>query len=341
MPSIEQVPEMQEIMEKMAVTGGAGFIGSNLSEHLASRGFSVVVIDNLSTGMKQNLSGWSEEAGDRFQFLNIDINETDQLRQAFIGVSYVFHLAAIPSVARSIENPAATQLSNINGTLSVLTAARDARVKRVIAASSSSIYGDDPNLPKREDRIGRCLSPYALSKLVTEEYCRLFYQLYGLETVSLRYFNVFGPRQNPNSEYAAVIPRFSTRLLARKPPIVYGDGEQTRDFTFITNVIDANWKAAMHPDVAGEVFNIGCGYRTSLNQLIEIMNRILGSALEPKYESARKGDVRHSMADISKANRMMEYIPSISLEIGIRRVLDWYRNRSETQLDQPPQVAKS
>ncbi len=187
-------------MEKMAVTGGAGFIGSNLAEDLLGRGFSVVVVDNLSTGREQNLSGWTEKAGNRFQFLQADINDTGQLRQAFSGVSYVFHLAAIPSVARSIENPAATQRSNINGTLSVLTAARDAGVKRVIAASSSSIYGDDPNLPKREDRMGRCLSPYALSKLVTEEYCRLFYQLYGLETVSLRYFNVFGPRQDPNSQ---------------------------------------------------------------------------------------------------------------------------------------------
>jgi UDP-glucose 4-epimerase len=211
-------------MEKMAVTGGAGFIGSNLAEHLINHGFSVVVIDNLSTGRRQNLSGWTEKAGDRFQFLNADINDTDQLREVFRGVSYVFHLAAIPSVGRSIADPAATQSANINGTLSVLTAARDAGVRRVIAASSSSIYGDDAGLPKREDRIGRSLSPYALSKFVTEEYCRLFHHLYGLETVALRYFNVFGPRQDPKSEYAAVIPRFCTRLLTGIPPIVYGDG---------------------------------------------------------------------------------------------------------------------
>jgi UDP-glucose 4-epimerase len=220
-------------------------------------------------------------------------------------------------------------LSNINGTLSVLTAARDAGVKRVIAASSSSIYGDDPNLPKREDRIGRCLSPYALSKFVTEEYCRLFYRLYGVETVSLRYFNVFGPRQNPHSEYAAVIPRFSTRMLTGKPPIVYGDGEQTRDFTFIANVIDANWKAATHPDVAGEAFNIGCGTQTSLNQLIEKLNKILGNRLEPKYEPARKGDVRHSVADIGKAAKMLGYSPAVSLEAGLQHVLDWYRNQPD------------
>lgn len=316
-------------MEKMAVTGGAGFIGSNLAEHLLNLGHFVVVIDNLSTGRAQNLSGWAEKAGSRFQFFQTDINETDQLRRAFSGVSYVFHLAAIPSVARSIENPAATQLSNINGTLSVLTAARDAGVKRVIAASSSSIYGDDPNLPKREDRMGRCLSPYALSKVVTEEYCRLFYQLYGLETVALRYFNVFGPRQDPNSHYAAVIPRFSTLLLDGKQPIVYGDGEQSRDFTFVANVIDANLKAATCANAAGEAFNIGCGTQTTLNQLIEKLNQILGSQLKAKYEPARKGDVRHSVADISKAGKVLGYFPATSLETGLRHVLDWYRTRPE------------
>ena len=312
-------------MGKMAVTGGAGFIGSNLAEHLLNMGHSVVVIDNLSTGRKQNLVGWPEKASSRFEFLQMDINETDRLRDVFNGVAYVFHLAAIPSVARSIENPAATQFSNVNGTLSVLTAARDAGVKRVVAASSSSIYGDDPNLPKREDRRGRCLSPYALSKFVTEEYCRLFYQLYGLETVALRYFNVFGPRQDPNSHYAAVIPRFSTLLLAGKQPVVFGDGEQSRDFTFVANVIDANWKSATSPNVAGEAFNIGCGAQTSLNQLIEKLNGILGSQVKPTYEAARKGDVRHSVADVSKAGKMLGYTPAVSLEDGLRKVLDWYR----------------
>jgi nucleoside-diphosphate-sugar epimerase len=315
-------------MEKMVVTGGAGFIGSNLAEHLLNLGFFVTVVDDLSTGRKQNLSGWSEQAPDRFQFLQMDINETERLRSLFAGVSYVFHLAAIPSVARSIDNPAATQFANMNGTLSILTAARDAGVKRVIAASSSSIYGDEPNLPKREDRIGRCLSPYALSKFVTEEYCRLFFQLYGLETVALRYFNVFGPRQNPNSEYAAVIPKFSTRMLSGMQPLVFGDGEQTRDFTFISNVIDANWKAATAQGVAGQAFNIGCGARTSLNQLIQKMNEILGSQLRPKYEPTRKGDVRDSLADISKAQKMLGYTPATSLETGLRRVVEWYRNNS-------------
>jgi UDP-glucose 4-epimerase len=314
------------MMEKMAVTGGAGFIGSNLAEHLAGQGHAVVVVDNLSTGRKQNFSGWAENAGKRFQFLLADINDTNQLRKAFRGVLYVFHLAAIPSVARSIADPAATQSANINGTLSVLTAARDAGVKRVVAASSSSIYGDDPNLPKREDRLGKPLSPYALSKYVTEAYCRLFYQLYGLETVALRYFNVFGPRQDPKSEYAAVIPRFCTRMLAGTPPIVYGDGEQSRDFTFVTNVINANWQAATSADAAGEAFNIGCGSQISLNQLIEKLVLILGSPVKPVYEPARKGDVRHSVADISKSARMLGYVPAVSLEDGLRRVLDWYRD---------------
>jgi UDP-glucose 4-epimerase len=316
-------------MEKMVVTGGAGFIGSNLAEHLLNMGFSVIVVDNLSTGRKQNLSGWSAEAQGRFQFLLMDVNETEQLRRAFAGVAYVFHLAAIPSVARSIDDPTATQFSNINGTLSVLTAARDAGVKRVVAASSSSIYGDEPSLPKREDRAGRCLSPYALSKFVTEEYCRLFYLLYGLEAVALRYFNVFGPRQDPDSEYAAVIPKFSTRMIEGKQPTVYGDGEQTRDFTFISNVVDANWKAATSPDVAGQAFNIGCGTRTSLNQLIQKLNEILGRQIEPKYEAARKGDVRDSLADISKAKKMLGYSPATSLEAGLRRVVEWYRHHSE------------
>jgi len=312
-------------MEKMVVTGGAGFIGSNLAEHLLSMGFSVTVIDNLSTGREQNLSGWSEKAGKLFQFLRADINDTDQLQQAFTGVSYVFHLAAIPSVARSIEDPALTQLANINGTLSVLTAAREAGVKRVIAASSSSIYGDEPNLPKKEERVGRCLSPYALSKFVTEEYCRLFWELYRFEAVALRYFNVFGPRQDPNSHYAAVIPRFSTRMLEGLPPIVYGDGEQTRDFTFVSNVVDANWKAATSPNVAGQAFNIGCGLRTSLNQLIGILNKILGTQIKPIYESARQGDVRDSLADIGKARTMVGYFPVVSLEAGLERVVNWHR----------------
>jgi nucleoside-diphosphate-sugar epimerase len=326
---VHGISPKDQTMEKMAVTGGAGFIGSNLSEYLLDRGFAVIVIDNLSTGRKQNLAGWSEKAGDKFQFLLADINDNERMRRAFEGVSYVFHQAALPSVARSIEDPAATQFNNINGTLSVLIAARDAGVKRVVAASSSSVYGDHPNLPKKEEVIGRVLSPYALSKFVLEEYLRLFHKIWGLETVALRYFNVFGPRQNPKSEYAAVIPRFSTSLLSGKAPVIYGDGEQSRDFTFITNVLDANWRAATTPGVAGEVFNVGCGAQISLNKLIEKLNGILGSQIKPTYETARKGDVRYSVADISKAARMLGYSPAVTLETGLSRVLDWYGNHIE------------
>jgi len=316
-------------MAKMAVTGGAGFIGSNLSEFLLHQGHSLVLIDDFSTGKERNLAGWSERARDRLQILRMDINETERLKSAFQGVQYVFHQAAIPSVPRSIADPQATNRVNIGGTLSVLVAARDAQVKRVVAASSSSVYGDDPNLPKTESRTGRVLSPYALTKAVCEEYCRLFNQLYGLETVCLRYFNVFGPRQDPKSEYAAVVPRFTTRLLAGLPPIIFGDGEQTRDFTFVRNVVDANWIAATHPKAAGETFNIGCGSRTSLNQLAYELSGILGTTCKPLYEPARPGDVKHSLADVGKARRLLDYTPSVSLRDGLVKVMEWYRVHAE------------
>ncbi len=317
-------------MDRMAVTGGAGFIGSNLAEHLFLQGYSVTIIDNFSTGKPQNLA-WAPAPDGRVQVLKCDINETDKLRNAFQGIRYVFHQAAIPSVPRSIADPAATHFANISGTLSVLIAARDAGVERVVVASSSSIYGDDAHLPKVETRVGRPLSPYALSKTVCEEYCRLFNSLYGLETVGLRYFNVFGPRQDPKSEYAAVIPRFATRLLGGNRPTVYGDGEQTRDFTFVSNVVDANWKAATHPNAVGEVFNIGCGTQTSLNQLIEQLNTILGTRIQPSYEPARAGDVRHSVADVCKARTVIDYSPAVSLEEGLCRVVEWYRHEANAK----------
>jgi nucleoside-diphosphate-sugar epimerase len=316
-------------MAKMAVTGGAGFIGSNLAEHLVKQGHEVAVVDDFSNGKEQNLVGWADQPSGRVGVFRFDINETERLRRVFEGVQYVFHQAAIPSVPRSISNPQATNKANISGTLSVLVAARDAGVKRVVVASSSSIYGDDPGLPKIETRVGRSLSPYALSKAVCEEYCRLFHQLYGLETACLRYFNVFGPRQDPKSEYAAVVPRFATRLLAGVPPIIYGDGEQTRDFTYISNVIDANWVAATHPRAAGEAFNIGCGTRTSLNQLVRAMSEILKTSREPQYEPGRAGDVRHSLADTSKAKTLLDYQPAVTLREGLIKVIDWYRVHSE------------
>jgi UDP-glucose 4-epimerase len=316
-------------MEKMAVTGGAGFIGSNLAEFLVGRGCDVVLVDNFSNGKEANLSSWVDAAGGRVQVVRSDINDTARLREVFRGVRWVFHQAAIPSVPRSIADPQASNQANIDGTLSVLVAARDVKAQRVVVASSSSIYGDDPGLPKVETRLGRPLSPYALTKIVCEEYCRLFHTVFGLETACLRYFNVFGPRQDPKSEYAAVVPRFATRLLAGKRPTIYGDGEQSRDFTFVANVLEANWLAASHPAAAGEVFNNGCGQQTSLNELVRTMNRILGTKLEPSYEPGRKGDVRHSVADISKARNMLGYSPAVSLEAGLGRVLEWYREHRE------------
>jgi UDP-glucose 4-epimerase len=318
-------------MTKMAVTGGAGFIGSNLSEFLVGKGFEVVIVDNFSTGTEWNIASWAKQANSPLEVLRLDINDTDRLRAAFKGVDFVFHQAAIPSVPRSIQDPQASNHANISGTLSVLVAARDAKVKRVVMASSSSIYGDDPNLPKIEERKGRPLSPYALNKAVDEEYCYLFYQLYDLETVCLRYFNVFGPRQDPKSEYSAVIPRFATRLLAGTAPTIYGDGEQTRDFTYVSNVVDANWMAATHPKAVGEAFNIGCGTRTSLNMLVGEMCAILNIQCSPLYEPGRQGDVRHSVASVEKARNIMGYSPKVSLSEGLKRVLDWYRNHPVVQ----------
>lgn len=317
-------------MEKMAVTGGAGFIGSNLVEFLLAKDYGVVVVDNFSTGRQANLDGLSSNAAGQLEVLHADVNETPKMCEAFQNCRYVFHLAANPSVQSSVIDPQSTHHSNINGTLSVLLAARDAGVKRVVVASSCAVYGDDPRLPKAESDKLKPLSPYALSKWVGEEYCRLFHILYGLETVCLRYFNVFGPRQDPKSEYAAVIPKFVTRLLCGMPPIVYGDGEQTRDFIYVANILAANWKAATHPGVAGEVFNVGWGSQTSLNQLIQVLNQILGTDFEPNYQPGRSGEVRHSVADVNRMRELLHYSPEITLEEGLRRVLDWYRTKLES-----------
>jgi UDP-glucose 4-epimerase len=316
-------------MERMAVTGGAGFIGSNLVEFLLAKGYPVVAVDDFSTGRQANLDGLSGNAAHHLELLRADVNETSKMREAFRNCRYVFHLAANPSVQSSVTDPQSTHHSNINGTLSVLLAARDAGVKRVVVASSCAVYGDDPRLPKAESDKLKPLSPYALSKWVSEEYCRLFHRLYGLETVCLRYFNVFGPRQDPKSEYAAVIPKFVTRLLCGMPPIVYGDGEQTRDFIYVANILAANWKAATHPGVAGEVFNVGCGTQTSLNQLVQVLNQILGTHYQPNYEPGRSGEVRHSVADVKKIQELLDYSPETSLEEGLRRVLHWYRSHPE------------
>src|SRR2546427_5167889 len=313
-------------MDKMAVTGGAGFIGSNLAEHLLSQGHEVLLIDNFSTGRESNLKLWAERAGDRVKLLRADVNETEKLRHAFRGVLYVFHQAAIPSVPRSIEDPKGTESSNINGSLSVLLAARDAGVRRVVLASSSSVYGDDHNLPKVEERVGRPLSPYALSKSVGEQYCRLFYELYGLETVCLRYFNVFGPRQDPKSEYAAVIPRFILWGLSRRPLEIHGDGTQSRDFTYIDNVVEANILSAKAPAVPGEVFNVGRGRRVSLLEIVAKLEAIVGRRLERRHTPSRAGDVPHALADVAKAKRLLGYVPLVDFDEGVRRTVEHFRS---------------
>lgn len=304
--------------KRVVVTGGAGFIGSNLAMELADA-FDVTVIDNLATGHIENLSHIMDE----ITFIKGSITDPDLLKEAFVDVDTIFHQAAIPSVQRSVDNPSATNEANVDGTLNVLLAARDCGARKVIFASSSSVYGDTPTLPKAEDMNPNPKSPYAVSKLAGEYYCRVFSEVYGLKTVCLRYFNVFGPRQDPRSEYAAVIPRFITRILDGMPPVIYGDGGQTRDFTFVGDVVKANM-LAMGGDVQG-VFNVACGRRISLNELAERIMEIAGRRVEPVYDSPRAGDVRDSLADISRARVAMGYVPDYELESGLRETMRWFR----------------
>ncbi len=310
-------------MAVYAVTGGAGFIGSNIVHRLVELGHEARVVDNLATGRLENLDG---RFGDVVMYQG-SILDMELLKKAFAGADYVLHQGAIPSVPRSVEDPAASNAANVDGTLNVLLAARDAAVKRVVYASSSSVYGDTPVLPKREDMVPNPQSPYAVSKLAGEHYCRAFTCVYGLETVSLRYFNVFGPRQNPNSQYAAVIPIFIRRLLAGQPPTVYGDGEQSRDFTFVDDVVAANLQASEAPGAAGAVVNLGCGQRHTLNKLIELLQDLTGQDVAPEYAPARAGDVKHSHADISHARNLIGYDPKVSFEEGVSRTLEWYESR--------------
>lgn len=304
------------------VTGGAGFIGSHLAEFLADRGHRVRVLDNLLTGRFENMTSFL----DRVEFINGDIRDIATCRRAVAGVDYILHQAALPSVPRSIENPALAHDINVNGTLNVLVAARDAGVKNVVLASSSSVYGDDPELPKREGREGKPLSPYALTKLLNEKYAKMFFELYGLRTVALRYFNVFGPRQDPASQYAAVIPLFITCVLGGKAPVIYGDGEQSRDFTYVANVVEANVMAAECDAGAGQVFNVACGESLTVNGLLAAVNRVLGTDISPRYEDPRPGDVRHSLADIARAREVLGYAPRVTFEEGLRRTAAWYRS---------------
>jgi len=307
-------------MASYLVTGGAGFIGSHLAEELLRRGHRVRVADNLMTGKRANLA--SIKAA---EFLEGDLADLPFAAQAVAGMDYVLHQAAIPSVPRSVEDPVTSNRANITATMNTLWAAKGAGVRRLVYAASSSAYGNTPTLPKREDMPTNPLSPYALQKFVGEQYCRLFTNLYGFETVSIRYFNVFGPRQDPGSPYSGVISQFATALLAGRQPTIYGDGEQTRDFTYVANVVDGVLRACEASKANGEVINVATAGRISLNDLVRVMNRIIGSSVQPIYREPRAGDVRDSQADISKAKALLDYTPTVSLEEGLKLTLEWFR----------------
>jgi nucleoside-diphosphate-sugar epimerase len=301
------------------VTGGAGFIGSNIVEELVRRGERVRVLDNFSTGRRENVAPFLKD----IELIKGDLCHLDTVRQAMEGVDHILHQGAIPSVPRSIDNPLDTDEANIRGTLNLLVAARDAGVKRVVCASSSAVYGDTPTLPKSEEMKPVPLSPYAVSKLAGEYYCQVFYQVYGLDTVALRYFNVFGPRQDPTSQYAAVVPKFVTAMLRGERPVIYGDGEQSRDFSYVANVVQGNLLAATAPGVGGQVFNIACNQRYNLLELVATINRILGTDITPIHTAPRVGDIKHSLADIVRAKEMLGYQVEVGFEEGLRRLIVW------------------
>ncbi len=308
------------------VTGGAGFIGTNITEYLLKHNAKkVMVLDNLSNGFKSNIERFLEYQN--FEFIEGDITDLDTCNKVCTKVDYVIHQAALGSVPRSIDNPMATHHANITGTLNIFLASKDSKVKRVVYASSSSVYGDDQNLPKKEGLIGNPLSPYAVSKLTCEKYGYAFYENFGLETVGLRYFNVFGPRQSPDLTYAAVIPLFAKAVLNQQAPKINGDGEQSRDFTFIENVVQANIKSlfSSHPKLPGSVLNVGNEKRTTINQLFISIKSLLGSEMIPIYGPERPGDVRNSLSDISKAKELIGYKPEFTFHEGMELTMDWYK----------------
>ena len=307
-------------MAHYLVTGGAGFIGSHLAEELVRRGERVRVVDSLITGRRDNLAHLPQ-----VEFVEGDLAEPEVARRAVAGVDFVLHQAAIPSVPRSVQDPVASNRANIDASLNVLVAARDARVKRVVYAGSSSAYGDTPTLPKTETMPTAPLSPYALQKLVAEQYCRMFTALYGLETVTIRYFNVFGPRQDPSSPYSGVISLFISALCEGRRPTIHGDGEQTRDFTYVANVVDGVLRACHAPAASGEVVNVATGGRISLNTLFRVVRDLVQADVEPVYGAPRAGDVRDSQADISKARRILGYEPVVSFEDGLEKTVAWFR----------------
>ena len=308
-------------MSSYLVTGGAGFIGSHLTEELIRRGEQVRVVDSLITGHRKNLEHLSG-----IDFIEGDLAELPVARRAVAGVDYVLHQAAIPSVPRSVEDPITSNRANIDSTLNVLVAARDAGVKRIVYAGSSSAYGNTPTLPKQEDMPPHPLSPYALQKLVGEQYMRLFTTLYGLETVTIRYFNVFGPRQDPSSPYSGVISVFAKALLENRAPTIHGDGEQTRDFTYVANVVDGVLRAVQAPDASGQVVNVATGSSISLKRLFASMRELIGSSVDVAYGPPRNGDVKDSLADITRARTLLGYEPLVSFEAGLKKTIYWYRS---------------
>ncbi|MFY9583427.1 MAG: SDR family oxidoreductase [Candidatus Acidiferrales bacterium] len=303
------------------VTGGAGFIGSNTVEELVRRGHSVMVLDDLSTGKEENLSS----VAGRIELLRGSIADLETVRAACRGVDYVLHLAARTSVPRSVKEPLETNSVNVDGTLNVLVAARDARVRRVVFAASSSAYGETTILPKVETMTPSPISPYGVSKFVGEVYAQVFGRVYGLQNVSLRYFNVFGPRQDPDSPYSGVLSRFITALQNGAQPVVFGDGEQSRDFTYVENVVEANLLACEAPKASGLVFNIGVGGRFTLNRTLQLLEKFAGKPAQPRYDPPRDGDILHSQADISLARKLLDYNPRVGFEEGLRRTWEWYR----------------
>ena len=308
-------------MAVYVVTGGGGFIGSHIVEELLRRNEIVRVIDNFSTGKWENVEPFEGGA----EIIEADIAEGKNLPRFLEGVDYVIHQAAIPSVPKSILDPVKSHHANVNGTLQLLNASREANVKRVVYASSSAVYGDSPTLPKHEGMMPNPLSPYGAQKLFAEIYCQVFSRAYGLETVSLRYFNVFGPRQDSTSQYSGVLALFIAAVLQNKRPTIYGDGLQSRDFTYVQNVVEANLQACTVPVVAGQVFNVACGDRITVNSMLQQINKITGKDIAPIYADPRPGDIKHSQADITRAKEHLEYQPKISFEEGLRNTIEWYR----------------
>ncbi|MDD5680579.1 MAG: SDR family oxidoreductase [Candidatus Omnitrophica bacterium] len=311
-------------MEKYLVTGGAGFIGSNIVEELIKRGHKVKVLDNFMTGKRENLKPFLSD----IELVEGDIRDIETVKKSAKGTDYILHQAALRSVPKSVDNPSLTSDINISGTLNVLIAARDAGVKRVVYASSSSVYGDCRNFPEKEDFIPVPISPYAVSKLTGEHYGYTFTRTFGLEVVSLRYFNVFGPRQNPESKYSAVIPAFISNLLSGKPPVIEGDGNQSRDFTYVENVVLANLAAAKAAGAGGEVFNVACGKTYSVLDIIKYLDKFLNTRTSPEFTAPRKGDVKKTLADISRMKKILKVTPEVEFEEGLKKTLEWFKDKN-------------